>query len=81
MDGAGGGGSFTRVVVGDIKPDILAQIARDEGGRQLCRRAPAAPSSLVSQCRGYHVHAESSQGARLPALVPEHQQRLVFGVH
>jgi hypothetical protein len=33
----GEGGSFTRVVVGQIKPDILAQIASDEGGRQLCR--------------------------------------------
>lgn len=33
------GGGFTRVVVGQIKPDILRQICDDQGGRQLCRCA------------------------------------------
>ena len=32
-------GGFTRVVVGQIKPDILRQISDDQGGRQLCRCA------------------------------------------
>jgi len=40
------GASFTRVVVSSLKPEILAQIADDEGGQQLCRRAAPAGRSL-----------------------------------
>ncbi len=44
------GASFTRVVVSSLKPEILAQIADDEGGQQLCRRAARAGRLL-----GAHV--------------------------
>ncbi len=40
------GASFTRVVVSSLKPEILAQIADDEGGQQLCRRAAPAGRRL-----------------------------------
>ena len=33
-DGAQGGGGFTRVVIGDLKPDVLRQIMEDERGGQ-----------------------------------------------
>lgn len=40
------GGSFTRVVVSSLKPEILRQIADDEGGQQLCRRALVHPAAV-----------------------------------
>ena len=36
------GGSFTRVVVSSLKPEILRLIADEEGGQQLCRQAPTS---------------------------------------
>ena len=47
-EGETAGGSFTRVVVSSLKPEILRQIADEEGGQQLCRYAPfsqAAPGT------------------------------------
>ncbi len=40
-EGEAAGSSFTRVVVSSLKPEILRQIADEEGGQQLCRYAPA----------------------------------------
>lgn len=34
---AGGGPSFTRVVIGDLKPDVLRQIMDDEQGTHICQ--------------------------------------------
>ena len=40
--GAGGDGhSFTRVVIGELKPDVLQQLADAEKGAQVCRWAVA----------------------------------------
>lgn len=35
--GSSGSGSFTRVVVGDLKPDVLSQIMDDEEGAVICQ--------------------------------------------
>ena len=37
------------MMVGQIKPDILAQIASDEGGRQLCRWLSHSIAPLIGQ--------------------------------
>ncbi len=29
--------SFTRVMIGNVRPEVLQQIANDPGGRELCR--------------------------------------------
>ena len=47
-EGAAAGGSFTRVVVSSLKPEILRQIADEEGGQQLCRYFPF----VLKQLRG-----------------------------
>lgn len=35
--GSGAGPSFTRVVIGDLKPDVLRQIMDDEAGTHICQ--------------------------------------------
>jgi len=35
--GGGTGPSFTRVVIGDLKPDVLRQIMDDEQGTHICQ--------------------------------------------
>lgn len=42
--------AFTRVVIGDLKPDVLAQLARDEGGQALCRE--------LGHLYHYYLHGE-----------------------
>jgi hypothetical protein len=35
--GGGAGPSFTRVVIGDLKPDVLRQLMDDERGAHVCQ--------------------------------------------
>ncbi len=51
---AGGAGSFTRVMVGQVKQNILGQIADEAGMQQLCRDL----SHL------YHYYLHGPQGSR-----------------
>ena len=50
-DGAAGG-SFTRVVVSSLKPEILRQIADEEGGQQLLPARPLAQAPLQPLAHG-----------------------------
>jgi len=59
LGGAGGGGtgaSFTRVVIGDLKPDVLRQIMDDVEGTHICQvgrgRGAPAPAGLCSPGAG-----------------------------
>ena len=52
-DAGGDGHSFTRVVIGELKPDVLQQLADAEKGAQVCRWAVAVAwqPSLPSPAR------------------------------
>eukprot|EP00887_Chlorella_sp_A99_P005757 scaffold1.g5757.t1 len=53
-DVSSAGGSFTRVVVGDLKPDVLRQIMDDEKGAVICQE--------LAHLYHYYLHGE--QGNR-----------------
>ena len=43
-----GGSSFTRVMIGNVRPDVLSQIHMDDEGRQLCRCMRMSSQALSS---------------------------------
>lgn len=50
---------FTRVVIGQLKPDILRQIAEDARGQKLCR--------ALAHLYHYYLHGEEgNQGSKGP---------------
>ena len=53
------------MMVGDVKPDILAQIAGDDGGRQLCRRALCW--ALLCRVRRFPLCRAPSGPSHMPA--------------
>ncbi|KAL4443930.1 hypothetical protein ABPG75_011667 [Micractinium tetrahymenae] len=54
--GAGGAGpSFTRVVIGDLKPDVLRQIMDDEAGSHICQE--------LAHLYHYYLHGEQGNRA------------------
>ena len=68
-DGGGARDSFTRVLIGQIKPEVLRQISSDEAGQQICRwldslymhgkysKKEMDFRSICSElCRGNHRH-------------------------
>lgn len=56
-EACGEGSSFTRVVIGDLKPDILQQLADDTGGAHICKE--------LAHVYHYYLHGEG--GNRVPA--------------
>ena len=57
-EACGEGGSFTRVVVGDLKPDILQQLADDTGGAHICRE--------LAHVYHYYLHGEGGNRTPMP---------------
>ena len=56
----GGEAGFTRVVIGDLKPDVLAQIIRDDKGTHICQVhrcccASAWRAGAAAGCSGRHA--------------------------
>ena len=41
------GASFTRVMIGSVRPEVLRQIADDPGGRELCRYGENQPRTHI----------------------------------
>jgi structural maintenance of chromosomes flexible hinge domain-containing protein 1 len=64
---AEGNESFTRVIIGDLKPDILQQLANDAGGAQICRE--------LAHVYHYYLHGEAGnrvreEGMAAPTVLP-----------
>lgn len=62
---AGDAESFTRVIVGDLKPDVLQQLAHDDQGLHICRE--------LAHLYHYYLHGEagnSSTEAQTGGLLP-----------
>lgn len=59
--------AFTRVIIGDLKADILQQLADDAGGAQICRE--------LAHVYHYYLHGEAGnrvreEGAECPTVLP-----------
>ncbi len=67
QNGDGQNEPFTRVIIGDLKPDILQQLADDAGGAQICRE--------LAHVYHYYLHGEGGnrvreEGVPAPTVLP-----------
>ena len=63
--------SFTRVVIGQLKPDILRQVAEDARGQKLCR--------ALAHLYHYYLHGQEGHQdgeASQPGMYPRSRHRV-----